>query len=62
MNNYKRRITDVLCASLLTCGVVSAEEGKSTPDPLFDQEGFDFHTYTASYDPRARPAIATLGV
>lgn len=55
MNNYKRRITDVLCASLLTCGVVSAEEGKSTPDPLFDQEGFDFHTYTASYDQPNRP-------
>ncbi len=59
-DRYKRKAA-ILCVSLLVCGFVSAEdapiaqEKKATPDPLFDHAGFDFHTYTASYDQPNRP-------
>ncbi len=55
-SNYPRKATCALCAALFLLFPGSAEEAeKSAPDPLFDQAGFDFHTYTASYDQPNRP-------
>jgi len=46
----------ILCVVLPLCvfpSVVAQE--KATPDPLFDQTGFDYHTYKAGYDQPNRP-------
>ncbi len=56
LNDTMSRIAAVLCVCLLSCGVVAGEHAeKAVPDPLFDQAGFDFHTYTATYDQPNRP-------
>jgi fructan beta-fructosidase len=53
-DRYARRVGVLVVA--LMCGVyVAGATEKSTPDPLFDQAGFDFHTYTATYDQPNRP-------
>ncbi len=55
-SNCRRMNAVIMFVALLACGLVSAEDvKKSTPDPLFDQGEFNFHTYTASYDQVNRP-------
>ncbi len=56
LNDTTSTTTTVLCVCLLSCGVVAGEHAeKVAPDPLFDQAGFDCHTYKATYDQPNRP-------
>lgn len=60
-SDHHSRKAAIFWVALLLCSLASAEnvpvkrETKATPDPLFDQSGFDFHTYTATYDQPNRP-------
>lgn len=51
-----KRTDAQLCFILVVFGsLITVAQEKATPDPLFDQAGFDFQTYTATYNQANRP-------